>query len=262
MELSLPPIPTVLGEQLAMLSAVITFVIGLLLFLLARPIAQWWGFTARAGRDGAAGELRPAGGFMAGLGLAGLLFNQPVIYVMIASAWALAAFGRLLSMMSASDRSNGLYNFLFLILQVALSAAAFYWFFDVWTGDTSFEMPEDPSAFIVFVAGSATVILGFFLMFAPGLAMMGAGLSISEGRSRVIASVRAFGGLLAGSAGVLVLAGNPMCELALGAALLLSLIGRLAALIFETGRYIFQGLLLVLTAAGAGIFLGHIFGYF
>lgn len=262
MELTLPPIPTELGAQLAMLSSVITLFIGLLLFLFAGPIANWWGFAAREGREGAAGELRPAGGFMAGLGLAGFLFDQPVIYVMIASAWAFSAFGRLLSMMSASDRSNGLYNFLFLILQVAMSAAGFYWFFDVWTTDASFAMPQDQAGYIVFCAAGAAAALGFLLMFAPGFLMMAAGLSRNEGRSRVIASVRAFGGLLLGAAGVVMLAQNPMCELAMGIALLMSVVGRVAALIFERGRYIFQVLFLVLALCGTGIFLGHVFGYF
>ena len=92
--------------------------------------------------------------------------------------------------------------------------------------------------------------------------MMLAGLSIGEGRSRVIASVRALGGMLIGAGGVTVLAGNPMCELALGSALALSIFGRILSLIFETGRYVFQAIALLVTIAGAAIFLGHVFGYF
>lgn len=262
MELTLPPIPSALGAQLAMLSAVLTIVIGLAVFLFARPIANWWGFASRETRQGAIGELRPAGGFVAGLGVAGFLFDQPVIYVMLACAWMLAAFGRLLSMMSASDRANGFWNFIFFLIQAGLSGAGFYWLFDVWNGDASFAMPSDQAGFIVFVSACVLGVIGLTLMFAPGLAMMTAGLSVGEGRSRVIASVRAFGGFLAGAAGVAILAQNPMCELALGAALFFSLIGRLAALAFERGRYIFQVLLAILNIAGAGIFLGHVFGYF
>jgi hypothetical protein len=262
MELTLPPIPTAPGAQAAMLSAVLTLLLGLALAVLARQIGAWWGFAARAGREGAVGELRPIGGFLAGLGLAGFLFDQPVIYVMIGSAWALAAFGRLLSMMSASDRSNGLYNFIFLLLQVALAAGGLYWLFDVWTGDIGFQIPEERSAFIVFVAAAVTAGVGALCMFGPGLMMLLAGLSIGEGRSRVIASVRALGGMLIGTGGVTLLAGNPMCELAVGSALALSVFGRVLSLIFETGRYVFQVVALILTAAGAAIFLGHVFGYF
>lgn len=262
MELTIPPIPSAPGAQAAMASAVLTLLLGLALMALARQIGAWWGFAAREGREGAVGELRPIGAFLAGLGLAGFLFDQPIIYVMIGTAWALAAFGRLLSMMSASDRSNGLFNFLFLLLQAALAAAGLYWLFDVWTGDIGFQMPEDRSAFIVFVAACVTAGIGFFCMFGPGLMMMLAGLSIGEGRSRVIASVRALGGMLIGAGGVTILAGNPMCELALGSALALSIFGRILSLIFETGRYVFQVIALLVTIAGAAIFLGHVFGYF
>jgi hypothetical protein len=262
MEMTLPPIPTAPGAQAAMLSAVLTLALGVVLMVMARQIGAWWGLAARAGRDGAIGELRPIGGFLGGLGLAGFLFDQPVIYVMIGAAWALAAFGRLLSMMSTSDRSNGLLNFLFLLLQVALAAAALYWLFDVWTGDVGFQMPEDQAGQIVFAAAVATVALGFVCMFAPGMMMLTAGLSIGEGRSRVIASARALGGMLIGAAGVAILANNPMCELALGSAFAVSVFGRILALIFETGRYVFQGAALVLSIVGAAIFLGHVFGYF
>lgn len=262
MELSLPPIPTTLGAQAAMLSAVLTLALGVVLMVMARQIGAWWGFAARPGRDGAIGELRPIGGFLGGLGLAGFLFDQPVIYVMIGAAWALAAFGRLLSMMSTSDRSNGLFNFVFLLLQVALAAGALAWFFDVWSGDVGFQMPEDRPGQIVFAAATVMAALGFVCMFAPGVMMLTAGLSIGEGRSRVIASARALGGMLLGAGGVALLANNPMCELALGAALAVSIFGRILSLIFETGRYVFQGIALVLSIVGAAIFLGHVFGYF
>lgn len=262
MELTIPPIPSAPGAQAAMLSAVLTLLLGLALMVLARQIGAWWGLAARAGREGAVGELRPIGGFLAGLGLAGFLFDQPVIYVMIGSAWALAAFGRLLSMMSASDRSNGLFNLLFLVLQVLLAAGALTWFFDVWSGDFSVQVPEDQTGQIVFFAAIAVFALGFVCMFAPGVIMLMAGLSIGEGRSRVIASARALGGMLIGTAGVAILANNPMCELALGAAFAVSVFGRILSLIFETGRYVFQGIALVSSIMGAAIFLGHVFGYF
>ena len=128
--------------------------------------------------------------------------------------------------------------------------------------DVGFQMPQDRSAYIVFVAAAVTTGLGAICMFGPGLMMMLAGLSIGEGRSRVIASVRALGGMLIGAGGVTILAGNPMCELALGSALALSIFGRILSLIFETGRYVFQVIALLVTIAGAAIFLGHVFGYF
>ncbi len=71
MELTIPTIPSTLGAQAAMLSAVLTLLLGLALMALARQIGAWWGFAAREGREGAVGELRPIGAFLAVSGLPG-----------------------------------------------------------------------------------------------------------------------------------------------------------------------------------------------
>ncbi len=262
MELSLPAWPLTAGAQLAQVSALVTVIIGIIFVATARPLAQRWGFASRAGRQGAIGELRVAGGFMTGLGASAYLFDQPYIYVILGGALGFAAFGRLLSMMSASDGPSGFVNFLLFLLQAALSAGALVWLFDVWTADASFVMPEDPQGLAAFVVASATAVVGFLILFAPGLAMIASGLAIGEGKMRVMAAVRSSGGFLLGAGVVAMLISNPLSELALGSAYLFSILGRLLAMVFDRGRIYFNGLSLLIQVAMAAVLLGHVFGYF
>ncbi len=262
MELTMPAWPASLGAQLAQVSALVTIVVGLIFVITARPLGQRWGFASREGREGALGELRVAGGFMAGLGVSAYLFDQPFIYVVLGGALGFAAFGRLLSMMSASDGPSGFINFLLFLLQAAMSAAALVWLFDVWTEDASFTMPMDQSSFVVFCANVATAVVGFLILFAPGLAMIVCGLAVDEGRYRVMAAIRSAGGFALGAGLVALLISNPLSELAMGTAFLFSVVGRIIALIFDRGRLYFNGLALVVQAVGAVVFLGHVFGYF
>lgn len=114
-------IPTETGEFLAFCSAVVTSLIGLL-FLFAPGIAfRALGIDLREGRRGGYAEARSTmGGFHLGLGIAALLLAQPMVYLALGAAFALAAFGRILSMLS--DRGSTVVNWLFLVLQMVLSA--------------------------------------------------------------------------------------------------------------------------------------------
>lgn len=114
-------IPIETGEFLAFCAAVVTSLLGLV-FLFAPGIAfRALGIDLREGRRGGYAEARSTmGGFHLGLGLAALLLAQPMVYLAMGAAFALAAFGRVLSMLS--DSGNTVVNWLYLVLQVALSA--------------------------------------------------------------------------------------------------------------------------------------------
>lgn len=114
-------IPTETGELLAFCAAVITSLIGLL-FLFAPGIAyRAVGIDLREGRRGGYAEARSTmGGFHLGLGIAALLLAQPMVYLALGAAFSLAAFGRMLSMLS--DHGNTVMNWLFLIVQIVLAA--------------------------------------------------------------------------------------------------------------------------------------------
>lgn len=114
-------IPKETGEFLAFCAAVTTVLLGLAIFLAPGLSFRMLGLAQREGRRGALAEARSTiGGFHLGVGLAAVLLAQPMVYLALGSAFALAFFGRILSMMS--DGSGGLSNWLFLLLQGALAA--------------------------------------------------------------------------------------------------------------------------------------------
>jgi hypothetical protein len=79
------------------------------------------GNQAERERRGGYAEARSTmGGFHLGLGIAALLLAQPMVYLALGAAFALAAFGRILSMLS--DSGNTVVNWLYLIVQIVLSA--------------------------------------------------------------------------------------------------------------------------------------------
>lgn len=114
-------IPTETGELLAFLSALATVIMGL--FFLFAPALSFraMGLALRDGRRGGYAEARSTlGGFPLGLGLSAIVLAQPMVYLALGAAFALAAFGRILSMMS--DGANTVLNWGLLGLQLILAA--------------------------------------------------------------------------------------------------------------------------------------------
>ena len=113
-------IPTETGEFLAFCAAAVAFVLGLIGLFAPRTALRFSGLDVREGRAEGLAAARSIGGFHAGLALAALMLAQNWTYLAIGGAFALAAFGRLLSMMS--DGSFSLKSLILLLLQAALSA--------------------------------------------------------------------------------------------------------------------------------------------
>lgn len=114
-------IPTETGEFLAFCAAVVTACLGLVFFFAPGIAFRALGIDLREGRRGGYAEARSTmGGFHLGVGLSAILLAQPMVYLALGAAFALAAFGRVLSMLS--DGGNTLVNWLFLALQIMLSA--------------------------------------------------------------------------------------------------------------------------------------------
>lgn len=114
-------IPSETGEFLAFCAALVTVAIGLF-FLFAPGLAfRAMGLALREGRRGGYAEARSTlGGFPLGLGLAAIFLAQPMVYLALGAAFALAAFGRILSMMS--DSAKTALNWALLLVQLALAA--------------------------------------------------------------------------------------------------------------------------------------------
>jgi len=122
MELAFPW-PISQGEWLAWSSAAITALWGLILLLAPRIAARILRLQATPDHPEAIGELRATlGGFHLGIGLSAILFAQPLIYLALGLCWALAAFGRFVSMLS--DDGNTVYNWTRLVIEGVLAALA------------------------------------------------------------------------------------------------------------------------------------------
>lgn len=112
-------IPTETGELLAFCAAVATGLIGLFGLFAPRSALRLAGLSlGETSREGLA-FARSAGGFYAGVAIAALLFAQSWIYLAIGSGFALAAFGRILSLMS--DGSLSARNIAVLLVQIVLA---------------------------------------------------------------------------------------------------------------------------------------------
>ncbi|MCO4317468.1 DUF4345 family protein [Phyllobacterium sp. 21LDTY02-6] len=113
--------PSSQGEWLAFLSAAVTVLLGLFAFLAPRLAMRALRLQTVPAHPEAVSALRgPLAGFYVGLGFSALIFAQPFLWIALGVAWAFTVFGRLISMMS--DRGNTLYNWVYVILELALAA--------------------------------------------------------------------------------------------------------------------------------------------
>ncbi|MDX3927606.1 MAG: DUF4345 domain-containing protein [Shinella sp.] len=122
-------VPTETGEFLAFCAAIATGVFGLLCLFAPGYALRLSGLQLRDGRTDGFAAARSTGGFHAGLAIAALLVAQSWIYLAIGGAFALAAFGRILSMMS--DKSFSVANLAVLFVQAVLSALPLAYVFGV-----------------------------------------------------------------------------------------------------------------------------------
>jgi hypothetical protein len=113
--------PTSQGEWMAWLSAAITVMFGLILFFAPRVALKILRLQTKPERPEALSEIRGTfAGFYLGLGLSALVFAQPFLWIALGVSWGFTVFGRLISMMS--DRGNTLYNWTWVIVELALAA--------------------------------------------------------------------------------------------------------------------------------------------
>lgn len=112
-------LPTETGERLAFFAAVLIGLLGLFAFFAPRTALGLCGLQMREGAREGLAFVRSAGGFHAGLAIMALLVAQEWIYLAMGGGLALAAFGRVLSLMS--DRSATIKNLVVLLVQAGLA---------------------------------------------------------------------------------------------------------------------------------------------
>lgn len=113
-------IPTETGEFLAFCAAIATALFGLFALFAPGIALNLAGLQPREGSREGFAFARSAGGFYAGIAIVALLMAQSWIYMAIGGGFALAAFGRILSLMS--DGSFTAKNLLVLAIQAVLAA--------------------------------------------------------------------------------------------------------------------------------------------
>lgn len=122
MELAFPW-PYSQGEWLAWSSALVTVLLGLAALFAPRTVLRLLRLEPRADRPGGLAAARASlSGFHIGVGLACILLAQPLLYLALGLGWAVTAFGRLVSTMS--DGGNGPYNWIALVVELALAVPA------------------------------------------------------------------------------------------------------------------------------------------
>ena len=113
-------IPTETGEFLAFCAAIATGLFGLFALFAPGIALNLSGLETKEASGEGLAFVRSTGGFYAGLAIVALMMAQSWIYMAIGGGFALAAFGRVLSLMS--DRSFSMKNLLVLLVQAVLAA--------------------------------------------------------------------------------------------------------------------------------------------
>lgn len=112
-------IPTDTGELLAFCAALAACLLGLVGLFAPRFSLKVNGLQLRDSSNEGYAAARSLGGFHAGLALCAVMVAQDWAYLAVGSAFALASFGRILSM--TSDASFTLRSLGLLVMQLALS---------------------------------------------------------------------------------------------------------------------------------------------
>ena len=117
------PWPVSQGEWLAWGSAAATALFGLALLFAPRLSLRFLRLQTTERHPEAVSEARGTmAGFYLGLGLCCLLLAQPLLYLALGASWGFTAFGRIISMLS--DNGASLYNWAWLLIEMALAALA------------------------------------------------------------------------------------------------------------------------------------------
>lgn len=115
------PWPFSQGEWLAWGSALVTIILGLLGLFAPRIRLRPLRLRDIEDRPEALAESRAQlGGFYIGIGVAAILFAQPLVYMALGLGWSFAVFGRLVSLVF--DQAITLRNCLSLLVSLLLAA--------------------------------------------------------------------------------------------------------------------------------------------
>ncbi|MGF7006311.1 DUF4345 family protein [Aminobacter sp. BE322] len=125
------PWPMSQGEWLAWGSAAVTLLFGVILFFAPRIAFRLLRLQPRPDHPEAIAQGRATmAGFFLGVGLCAILLAQPWLYMALGVSWLLTAFGRIVAMMS--DGANTPYNWVAMVIELALAALPLGFVFGFW----------------------------------------------------------------------------------------------------------------------------------
>jgi hypothetical protein len=112
--------PTELGERLAFGAAAFTALAGFIIMFAPGYAMRLFGLQPAEGRRDGYAEQRSMGGFYLGFGLCAVMLAQDWIYMALGAAFAMAAFARLIALLS--DKGGTILNYLLMVVQIVLAA--------------------------------------------------------------------------------------------------------------------------------------------
>lgn len=249
-ELVLPETPQ---AWLAWSVPLATLVIGLGYFLAPASV------LGHLGLAGSVGEGRSGfAGFLAGLAVSSLLFDQPVLFQQVGLGWGFAVIGKLVHL--SFDGGRGVSVFVRLTL-AAVFAGLVYGLAGLPQVDpASLAPPATTQQMLVAGAGVVAVAIGALALVSPDLIARALRLATDDEPAAVGELRGAYAGFhLAAGLGVLA-ADGLFTELALGICWLLAAFGRMISMLSERDRLAYNWAMLVVEIALGGGVLGVVFG--
>lgn len=123
-----------------------------------------------------------------------------------------------------------------------------------------FYFPTETGEQLAFLGASLAAILGFFIMFAPGLTMRLFGLTLRSDRRDGLALLRFAGGMMLGLGLSAILLAQVFVYMAIGATFGIGLFGLVLSILQDQGATLRNFLFLVVVMVLVALPLAYVFG--
>jgi len=252
-----PILPVTPAQWLTWVAPVATLVLGLAFFLAPASILSRMGLTGADGHHEATGEARSNfAGFLIGLAISAMLFDQPGLYQTVGMAWAVAVAGKLAHVIFDGGRSISV--LLRLVIALGLAAVALS---QAGLPQIEFDMPATTPDWLMSGVAALTALIGFVALVVPRVAMAVLRLAPREGAEAAPGELRGtFAGFHIAVGMAAILFGGVFIPLALGAAWLIAAFGRMISMLSDGGNNPRNWLLLLIQIMFGAIPVAAVFG--
>lgn len=249
-------LPQTAADWLPLLVPIASLLIGLAYFLAPVATLNHIGINGSIRHPEGIGEGRSSfAGFPIGLGAAALLFQQPLLLMLLGLAFAISSLGKAVHVIF--DGARMLSVLLRLIGSIGLAVLALA---VSGVGPPNPSMPATREEGLVVLVGAITLVFGLLCLLAPRRSLATLRLVQAEDRPAAHGELRGTmaGFLLAGAIGVL-LYGGLFVQLAVGLGWLATAFGRMISMLSEKSGNAFNWLSLLFDLTMAAIPLAVVF---